>query len=185
MTEKTIEHREDFYNPIINMDQLNKMNKERLEKNNIPEKEIGGVNAEVKPKVETKVVTEPREIPKEDPVPSIPKKEIIKEYNKKPEVKANGVKLISKKTYNILIIALISIFVLFAINMVWENSLINKIANKDFSDNINVNPVNNVNVTDADTIENTYENEYTINNYNNITVLNNITYGGNHTWMSF
>jgi len=171
---------EDFYNPIIDMDQLNKMNKERLEKNNIPEKEIGGVNAEVKPKVETKVVKEPREVPKESPVPPIypeqprninrnqVKKEIIKDYNNKPEVKANGVKLISKKTYNILLIALISIFVLFAINMVWENV---GFAKKDFSDSINVNPVNNVNVTDADTIEN----EYNINNYYNQTIINNIT----------
>lgn len=159
---------EDYFNPIIEKNQdaenygkdinINEINELKRQKDL---KQQGKI-----PQEEIEVIEEPKVI--EEPIPPVIKKEIIKEF--KGKIEKNPItkdhKLISKKTLTILIIALASFFLLFTIDMIWDNSIF---ADKDFSSDIMVNPVNNINVTDADLIENTYENEYTINNYNNIT----------------
>jgi len=152
------------YGKEIDLDEINELNKNRL-KSNTPQEEIKVIE-------EPKYIEEPKEIPKEDPIPPVTKREIIKEFNNKPETKQYDAKLIpNSKMLGIWIFMGLLILILL-IGMIWGNTLKSKFLDKDFSPIINNNIAQpNVSFTDAGTTENTY----TINNYNNFTILNNVT----------
>lgn len=114
---------------------------------------------------------EPKREPDYKPLPQSPqetrvsKRQVIEEFNNKPETKQYGVKLISKKTLASMWIVIGLLILLFSINMVWSNVNTGKLANKDFS--FNSNPQ----------IDNNYTNEFnhTTVNHNNYTIVNNNT----------
>ena len=147
----------------------------KVEEDNIPEEEIGGVNTEVKPKVETNVVTEPREVPKEVPVPP-KKKKVIKEYKKQSNEKLKesnvGLKLVSESTMVLFKVLFIILIVILLVGMIWGNAIKSKLLDKPTYPVIHNNiEIPNISVVDADVTENTY----IINNQNNFTIINNCT----------
>ena len=98
------------------------------------------------------------------------KKQEIKEFNDNPRTKEYGVKLVSRKTYaGIWIFASLLILLLF-INMIWGNSILSKVANKDFKVDVGLGDIimNSSN-------ENIYNHTIINNNYNNYTIVNNNT----------
>lgn len=110
---------------------------------------------------------QPRE---SEPKKSIPimtpeeKKKEIMTFNNDPEVRANGLLLLKKKSF-VSIIVLFSLFILIlAVGMIWFNVSVGKIADKSFGDA----PITVEGTTNQ--FNNTVLNEHEINNYINVTV---------------
>jgi len=109
-----------------------------------------------------------KEDKKEKVIPEAPKiKEEIKKFNENPVTKQYGIVAMKKTTYvGIWIFAVVCIL-LFAINMIWYNSIL---SSKEFTNNINVDTPD-VNMTNIEA--NNVFNNFTINN--TIIFPNNIT----------
>lgn len=123
----------------------------------IPEKKIE--NSEIEKKVEEKL-TDIKE------QKTTPIKEIIQRTNEKPILKEYGVKLISKKTLNFLIISLVIFMVLLPASIIWQSFSLREISEKNFEINSNSETYNNY----------THEinNEYNPNNAYEFTINNTI-----------
>jgi len=97
------------------------------------------------------------------------KNEEIKKFNDNPITKEYGVKAISKKLYLTSIIILILFLGLLTANMVWKNSILGKLTEKDFGTNVNIAP-DNITVVDSDQTTNNNQYNETFIIYNNITI---------------
>ena len=97
------------------------------------------------------------------------KNEEIKKFNDNPITKEYGVKAISKKLYLTSIIILILFLGLLTANMVWKNSILGKLTEKEFGTNVNIAP-DNITVIDADQTTNNNQYNETFIIYNNITI---------------
>lgn len=122
-----------------------------------------GSNDEFRPKYQNPMPTH------QDNQNNEPKlREVTKKWNNNPVVKDLGLKAV-KKSSLIMMWSVIIILLVALISMgIWKNVALTKLANKDFGININ-SEGDIINMTDADTIQNTY------NIYNNYTIQNNIT----------
>lgn len=111
--------------------------------------------------------TEPKPLPQETKELK-PKEQIIKKTNENLNLQQYGLKLVDEKklqrNYALLIIALVTITLLFFVNMIWQNTNLGKLADKDFQ--ISVNPETNITNQYNNTFNPQTDNQYTftINN---------------------
>jgi len=90
-------------------------------------------------------------------------KKEIEEFNENPVTKKFGVMAVKKQVYIGLWITIVFFLLFFAINVVWKNSTLDKLIDKDFSSEVNIAPAN-ISVTDADEITNNYTTNVFVNN---------------------
>ncbi|MBU0958201.1 MAG: hypothetical protein KKF56_05320 [Nanoarchaeota archaeon] len=88
------------------------------------------------------------------------KKEYIRESNKEPIAKQNGIMAISKSKFYLLLSILIVVVLLFGLNIIWSNVIF---SGKDFASNVTIENINNIDTPDVP-ITQEIQNDFTIEN---------------------